>query len=141
MFKHILVPVDLRLPDPVSKALDVAMEMARIEGARMTLVNVSGGTSGETYNDDAAEEVITSLAKKIEGKIAGQADGVKVEGITVHSNDVSAEVDGILARTVDETGADLVIAGSHAPRLLDYITTSHAGYLVRHSKASVFVVR
>lgn len=141
MFKHILVPVDLRLPDPVSKALDVAMEMARIEGARMTLVNVSGGATGETVNDAAAEEVMTSLARKIEDRIACKTGGVKVEGITVHSNDVAAEVDSILARTVRETGADLVIAGSHAPRLLDYITASHAGYLVRHSKASVFVVR
>lgn len=141
MFKHILVPVDLRLPDPVSKALDLAMELARIEGARLTLVNVYGGTPEETYSHGAAQEVMTSLARKIESKIAGKAGGVKVEGITVHSNDVAAEVDGILARTVDKTGADLVIAGSHAPRLLDYITTSHAGYLVRHSKASVFVVR
>jgi len=141
MFKHILVPVDLRLPDPVSKALDVAMEMARIEGARLTLVNVSGGFAEETYSHDPAEGVITSLAKKIEDKIAERAEGVKVDGITVHSNDVAVEVDNILARTVEESGADLVIAGSHAPRLLDYIFSSHAGYLVRHSKASVFVVR
>ncbi|MEX0304745.1 MAG: universal stress protein [Leisingera sp.] len=141
MFKHIMVPIDLRLPDPVPKAMDVAMEMARIEGARLTLVNVTGAHTDETLDGGDAADVVVSLARRVEEKIAERTEGVKVEGISVHSNDVAAEVDSILARTVEEIGADLVVVGSHAPRLMDYIFSSHGNYLVRHSKASVFVVR
>ncbi|WP_424977770.1 universal stress protein [Leisingera sp. S232] len=141
MFKHIVVPIDLRLPDPVPKAMNVAMELAGIEGARLTLVNVTGGHTGETLDGETAAEAVVMLARQVEEKIAERSEGVKVEGISVRSNDVAAEVDSILARTVEEIGADLVVAGSHAPRLMDHIFSSHAGYLVRHSKASVFVVR
>ncbi|EBA17245.1 hypothetical protein RSK20926_05902 [Roseobacter sp. SK209-2-6] len=136
MFKHIMIPVDLRLPDPVPKALKLAIKFARTDGARLTLVNVYGEQASDAPGGKAAEEMVAVLAREI-----GAGLGNPVDGIAIYSVDIAAEVDSILAKTAEEIEADLVVVGSHAPRLLDYIFSSHGGYLVRHSKASVFVVR
>ena len=50
-------------------------------------------------------------------------------------------VDGDLMRAAEEIGADLIVVGTHAPRITDYIFSSHAGYLAKHASVSVFVVR
>lgn len=136
MFKHIMIPVDLRLPEPVPKALELAIKLARADGARLTLVNVYGEQASDAPGGKAAVEMVEGLAKQI-----GADLGNPVDGIAVYSVDIAAEVDAILAKTAEEIGADLVVVGSHAPRLLDYIFSSHGGYLARHSEASVFVVR
>jgi len=136
MFKHIMVPVDLRLPEPVTKALEQAIRMARSDGARLTLVSVYGGTPGDAPSGEAATKQVATLARDI-----GEALDTEVDGIAVYSVDVAVEVDALLAQTAEEIGADLVVVGSHAPRFLDYIFTSHAGKLAHHAKASVFVIR
>lgn len=136
MFKHIMIPVDLRLVDPVPKALELAIDMAQRNKARLTLINVYGDIASDAPEGEAASEMIAELAREIGKRLDGE-----VVGKAVHSMDIAAEVDGILAKTADEIGADLVVVGSHAPRLLDYVFTSHAGHLARHAQASVFVVR
>lgn len=136
MFKHIMIPVDLRLSDPVPKALQLAINLARQEAAQLTLVNVYGEVASDAPEGQEATKMLADLARDI-----GEGLGREVDGIAVYSTDIAAEVDKILAVTAQDIDADLVVVGSHAPRLLDYIFTSHAGHLALHSKASVFVVR
>ncbi|MBE1285866.1 MAG: universal stress protein [Rhodobacteraceae bacterium] len=137
MFSHIMVPVDLHMTEPVSKALDVAVDMARTYGARVTLVNVTGdmvtaAPHGEAQAADALGQVAERLADKA---------GIAVHTKVVFSHDVPAEVNAILRETAETLGADLVVVGSHAPRFMDYLFSSHAGSLASHSSVSVFVVR
>lgn len=136
MFKHIMVPVDMQLPAPVAKALDVAVDLAKLHGSRVTLVNVTGRHIHETQDGKALSDALDTLADKLSAKTGGT-----VEAMAVFSVDVGAEIDSILSRTAKELEADLVVMGAHMPQLLDYVFSSHASHLVQHTAASVFVVR
>ncbi|WP_050605261.1 universal stress protein [Ruegeria sp. 6PALISEP08] len=137
MFKHIMLPIDRHLPPEVRKAADIAAEVAKWQGAKITLVSVTGAHMGESTETEA--EIDRDLAVFTE-KLAADS-GTKVAIRKIHSVDVAAEVDGDLTRAAEEMGADLIIAGTHAPRITDYIFSSHAGYLAKHASMSVFVVR
>ncbi len=137
MYNHIMFPVDLHLPPEVRKAADVAAQVAQWQGARITIVSVTGTQPGEPGQSEAAinqdlQDFASELAEKC---------GAEVAFRNIHSVDVGAELDGDLTRAADEIGADLIVVGTHAPRIMDYIFSSHAGYLAKHASVSVFVVR
>lgn len=137
MFSHIMIPVDIHLPPEIRKALDVAAQMANWQNARITIVSVTGTQPGDVTQSDAA---ISAELKAIVDQLTEQS-GSEVEARNIHSVDVAAEVDGDLTRAAEEIGADLIVVGTHAPRITDHIFSSHAGYLAKHAKVSVFVVR
>ncbi len=137
MFNHIMIPVDLHLPPEVHKAVAVAGEMAKWQNARVTLVSVTGTQPGDvTASDASIAKDLAALADDLSAK-----SGAEVGTKNIHSVDVAVEVDGDLTRAAEEIGADLIVVGTHAPRITDYIFSSHAGYLAKHAKVSVFVVR
>lgn len=137
MFNHIMIPVDLHMPPEVRKATALAAEIAKWQNARITIVSVTGTQPGDATQSDA------SIARELSDLAGGlaQQSGAKVETRNIHSVDVAAEVDGDLMRAAEDIGADLIVVGTHAPRITDYIFSSHAGHLAQHAKVSVFVVR
>ncbi len=137
MYNHIMFPVDLHLPPEVRKAADVAAEIAKWQGAKITVVSVTGTQPGDPVQTDAT---ITENLREFADHLAKNS-GTEVGFRNIHSVDVAAEVDGDLAKAADEIGADLIVVGTHAPRIMDYIFSSHAGYLAKHASVSVFVVR
>ncbi|MBO9410885.1 MULTISPECIES: universal stress protein [unclassified Ruegeria] len=137
MYSHIMFPVDLHLPPEVRKAADVAAEVAKWQAAKITVVSVTGTQPGDLVQTDATvNQELKAFAEQLSTK-----SGSEVAFRNIHSVDVAAEVDGDLARAAEEIGADLIVVGTHAPRITDYIFSSHAGYLANHAKMSVFVVR
>ncbi|WP_170328354.1 universal stress protein [Ruegeria arenilitoris] len=137
MYTHIMFPVDLHLPPEVRKAADVAAEVAKWQGAKITVVSVTGTQPGDPVQTDATiNDDLRAFAEQL-----ATNSGTEVAYLNIHSVDVAAEVDGDLARAAEEIGADLIVVGTHAPRITDYIFSSHAGYLANHAKVSVFVVR
>lgn len=137
MYAHIMFPVDLHLPPEVRKAADVAAEVAKWQGAKITLVTVTGTQPGDpALTDRAISEGLNAFANQL-----AESSGTDVDFRNIHSVDVAAEVDGDLKRAAEEIGADLIVVGTHAPRITDYIFSSHAGYLANHASISVFVVR
>lgn len=137
MYTHIMFPVDLHLPPEVRKAADVAAEVAKWQGAKITVVSVTGTQPGDPVQTDAK---VNEDLRAFSDQLATNS-GTEVAFRNIHSVDVAAEVDGDLARAAEEIGADLIVVGTHAPRITDYIFSSHAGYLANHAKVSVFVVR
>ena len=61
MFKHIMLPVDRHLPPEVRKAADVAAQVAKWQGAKITLVSVTGAHMGESSETEA--EIDKELAE------------------------------------------------------------------------------
>ncbi|WP_420586229.1 universal stress protein [Ruegeria sp.] len=137
MFNHIMFPVDLHLPPEVRKAQDVAAEVAKWQGAKITVVSVTGMQPGDPVQPEAAiNQQLSDFADQL-----AEESGAEVSFRNIHSVDVAAEVDGDLKNAAEDLGADLIVVGTHAPRITDYIFSSHAGYLAKHAKVSVFVVR
>ncbi|KUJ85110.1 universal stress protein UspA [Ruegeria marisrubri] len=137
MFNHIMIPVDLHMPPEVSKAMDVAAEMAKFMGARITIVSVTGtGMTDAPHTPETIKEALATVSEALHEK-----SGAAVEIHNITSHDIPVEVDSDLVRAAEEIDADLIIIGTHAPRITDYVMSSHAGYLAKHATVSVFVVR
>lgn len=137
MFKHIMIPIDLHMPPEIEKAVEVASQLAKWQDARVTIVSVTSTQPGDmSLKKDTVEETLNDCASQI-----AEQSGAQVDTRNIHSVDVAVEVDGDLKRAAEDIGADLIVVGTHAPRITDHLFSSHAGYLAKHAKVSVFVVR
>lgn len=137
MYRHIMVPVDLHMETIVERALTVAADLAKFYNADITLVSMTGSVVTDApHTRETATTALAELASNL-----SDSSGVEVKSHNLFSPDVPAEVDSGLRAAIDAVGADLVVIGSHIPRLMDYVFSSHAGHLASHAKVSVFVVR
>ena len=137
MFNAIMVPVDLRHPSALNKTLEVAANLAKIDGASVTYLGVTSPEPGELgHNPKEYEERLQSFAAA-QGEIYGISAGAHM----VVANDPAIDLDKKLVEAVEEIGADLVVMATHIPNVTNYIWASHGGNLANHAKASVFLVR
>ena len=137
MFRHIMVPVDLAEKDKLQKAVQVAADLARHYGARITLVSVSGGLQGKvSHSHDEYGRQLALYADDV-----AKTNEVEVNSLNCGAPDPSVEVDQKLMHAIEELNADLVVMASHQPNWTDYIVNSHGGRLASHAPISVFVVR
>lgn len=137
MFKHIMVPVDLSVQDTLSKAMDVAADLAGYYGARMTLISVSGGLQAKvSHSTEKYSRLLSEFAAA-----QTRATGVEIETLNIPTPDPSVEVDAVLMELIGKMGIDLVVIASHQPGWAEYLVSSHGGRLAAHAPISVFVVR
>lgn len=137
MYREIMVPVDLAHEETLARALEVAADLARHWGARITYVGVTSPVPGALAHNPG------EFARKLTDFATAQGARLDVE-TRAHpaiAHDPATEVDDALMQAIDETGADLVVMQSHVPGLLDYVWPSNGGKLAGHAKASVLVVR
>lgn len=137
MFTHIMVPIDLAEKQQWHCAIDIACDMAKRYGARITLVSVSGGLQGKvSHSHEEYGRQLSAFAAEVSA-----AHGVSVDGVNYGVPDPSVEVDQKLMQAIDELAIDLVVTASHQPGWIEYLVNSHSGKLARHARVSVFVVR
>lgn len=137
MYKNIMVPVDLAHESRLEKALATAADLAKHYGAEIHLIGITSVAPG------AVAHTPEEYRQKLE-EFADRLSREKGVGFQAHpeiSRDPAAELDKIIERKAEEGGVDLVIMASHVPGFVDHFVRSNAGYLVEHSKISVFVVR
>lgn len=137
MFRKIMIPVDLAHTDQMTKALSVAGDLAKHQGAELHVVGVT--MSGPT----SLAKSPTEFREKLE-LFAQEQGGTLGRPLIAHaeiSNDLRIDLDAVLEQTATKIGADLVIMASHVPGLAEHVFASNAGYLAAHSKLSVLVVR
>ncbi len=137
MYSHIMVPVDLVHKDKLEKAIDVAGDLARHYSAPVHVVTVTGDVPGPLGHTPAQKtEALNVFAAELREK-----HGVDVKAHSVASNDPAVDTTRRLLEAIDDIGADLVIMASHQPGVMEHIFNSHGGYIARHARCSVFVVR
>ena len=137
MFVRIMAPVDLGHIDQLRHALDCAADLAAHYNVPVTYVGVTASGPGSmARNPEEFDKKLTAFVKE-------QADshGVDATAHTVAVNDPVTEIDDALIRAIDETGADLVVMGSHVPGLREYLWPSNGGKLAAHAKCSVMLVK
>lgn len=137
MFTKVMVPVDLAHREQLGKAVDIACTMARDHEAEIVFVSISGELPSEIA--ESSGDYGEKLQEFAERKASEY--GVTAHALNLRSADPEAEIDRKLLNAIEETGADLVVMASHQPGLMEYIFSSHGGYIAAHAKVSVFVVR
>ena len=134
MYKSILVAIDLSQPEPSQKIVSIARSIAGADG-RIALLHVLP----EIPAFVAPELPEGMLQKNVENAreelqaLAGDS-GAKVEVRYGHPSTTIFEF-------AEETGADLIIVGSHRPGFQDYFLGSTAARVVRHAQCAVLVDR
>ncbi|MCB2134963.1 MAG: universal stress protein [Rhodobacteraceae bacterium] len=137
MYQKIMVPVDLRHTAKMGKALRTAGDLARLYGAAVCYVGVTGPEpSNIGHNPDEFAARLDRFAKEEATK-----GGHSGTSHMVISQDPTVELDRALQGAVDTVGADLVVMATHEPNVSDFIWASHGGTLALHSHATVMLVR
>lgn len=137
MYRHIMVPVDLAHEASLAHALEVAADLAKHWGARVTYVGATSSAPGAfSHNPEEYTEKLSAFAAR-----QAETRGVQAEPHAVLVHDLATDLDAALLHTVDELGPDLVVMQSHIPGLKEYIWPSNGGKIAAHAKASVLVVR
>jgi nucleotide-binding universal stress UspA family protein len=137
MYKRIMVPVDLAHADKLGRALDIAADLAKANGATLIYTGVGSSLPGS----------IAHSPKEFADKLQNFADlqrgahGVPVEAHSIISHDPAVDLDKRLIAAAKETKADLVVMASHIPGLADHWFHGHAAYVAQNAPMSVFVVR
>ncbi|OAB60832.1 hypothetical protein AY599_06175 [Leptolyngbya valderiana BDU 20041] len=134
-----MVPVALEHVDRMERTLEVAAQLARQFEAPVTFMAVTGKVP------NAVAKTPERFAEQLDLFARDQASqhGISAEALTMASNDPGAELEKLLLESIERSGADLVIMGSHPPGVADalHLIGSHSAWLVRHSAVSVFAVR
>jgi len=141
MFKSILAAIDGSKKS--AAALDVAIGEAKVHGAALHVVYVIETGLFSSIPMDNTWEVIYGLLEN-QGKEAQLAAVKQAEaqglGITTHLKEGHAGEE--ILRLARETGADLIVLGSHGKSNLDRIILgSVSSFVVGHSTVSTLVVR
>lgn len=146
MYKNILVPID---GSPTSKkALDEAVELARLTGGRIHLLHVvdlyvaaTGFEAAGAYMNDLRPVLVGSGEELVaKAKADVEQSGIAVETEVYES--VSQRVSEIIVQRAESLGADLIVLGTHGRRGIERIVMgSDAEQVVRTAPVPVLLVR
>ena len=140
MYKRIVLAVDLAEPTPIPKGQTQAVELAKMGGGELRLVNVQPVIPAtfmeyvpvdfDVEQAERAKEALNAILASIELPSERKSAATRAGGI-YHE----------LLQEASEWNADLIVVGSHRPVMSDYLLGSNAKTIVRHAQCSVLVVR
>lgn len=142
MFKHILVAVDGSAC--AGNALELAIDLARLEGARLSLRCIVDPSDAvwrvppSPMAEQLVEAAEAGAQRVIDGALKRAADaGLDAEGF-VRYGSVAREI----AAQARETGADAIVMGTHGWSGIKHaLMGSVAEGVLRHAPCPVIVVR
>ena len=140
MYKTILVPVDLVEVGTAKPAIDAAVSLAVASQGTIRLIYVRS-VAPVTYMEFIPPGFDEEQQQDAEQKLADVAAGVPLPAERVSATVRLGSVYNEVLQEAEETGADLVVVGSHRPTMATYLLGSNASTIVRHAKCSVLVVR
>jgi universal stress protein A len=109
MFKHLLVPLDLS--DQNARLLDVALSLARANGARVTLLHVVHRIAHASLRE--FEGFYRELRRKSHRKLDAAARRFSAAGVPVRTAVMIGEPAREIVRASGTHGVDLLVMGSH----------------------------
>jgi nucleotide-binding universal stress UspA family protein len=141
MFNTILVTIDLNHPASWAKALPTAAALAKANNAALHAVSVAPDLGGPMVAGYFPAEFAENLMVKTKTELV-QLLARELPGETVSAHVAIGHVHEEILKTIEATGADLVVMASHAPdRVREFLVGSQADRVVRRSPVSVLVTR
>lgn len=139
--KTVLLSIDLSEKKGHENLIEAALGLVRQHGGTLHVVAVMpdfglsqvSGYFKKGFEKEALSEFSTALADWVKTNIPAD---VEVRPHVLHGT----IYDEIL-RAAKKLQADVIVIGSHRPKLKDYLLGPNAARVVRHARQSVFVVR
>lgn len=140
MYKAIMLPIDLAHDSSWKKAIPVARKMAETFGATLHVVTVvqdiRNAMVAQYFPDDYEEKLARKAAEGLSALVAREMPGAEVtEHVAV------GQVYREIVQAAEKNGCDLIVMASHRPELADLLIGPNADHVVRHTAASVMIVR
>ncbi|MEX0368005.1 MAG: universal stress protein [Ruegeria sp.] len=143
MTKSVLCAVDISNGDHDAPVLKQAARLADLDGAQLDVVTVLpdfgerwvSGFFEPDFHEKAVAEAHDQLVH-----LCAAALGEERNASIRHVVATGTAYQEIL-KTAEGAGSDLIVIGAHTPDLKDYLLGPNAARVVRHSSASVYVVR
>ena len=145
MFKNLIVPIDGS--DLSQKSLKKVKELAKVDGAKVTLVYVSDplppiayadSTMGVPFSDVAHKKVCESFAKKILAQ-SHEKIGAELLVHTMHVQNVNV-FEGIIEAAKEAKGDVIVMASNKNTGLKGILLGSETHAVIVHSNLPVLVL-
>ena len=144
MYRLLLVPVDGS--GAGTSGLDEAIKIAKHAGARLQLMNIvddtafGGGDAGSTSG--GASGALREQGEKVLRKAQARAEAAGVIAQTALVRGGRDSLQQLVARLADESGADLIVLGTHASRSLSRLFMSQdLGHLHNLVSVPILLVR
>ena len=141
MFQRILVPVDVDHESSWRKPLPVAEHMAADYGAELHVMTVvpTYGTAmvGGFFPPDFEKKALALAETRLRELV--QARAAKPDAITIHI--AHGTIYEQVLKAAKKLDCDVIVMSAHRPELRDYLLGPNAARVMRHARASVFVVR
>lgn len=142
MYNRILVAIDLNEQSSWRKPLVAAAEQARKFGSEQlivltvireidALVYAQVGAVGYEMMARGLEDQLAARVREVE------AYDLKPKIVVEHGESIY----DVILETAQEADVDLIVVGSHRPKMKDYLLGTNAGRVVRHANCSVLVAR
>ena len=141
MFHHILVAVDgSKISD---KALEIAIEEARVWKATVHAIYVvETGLFSSLPMDNTWEIMYSMLEKEGNKSLSSAREKAEKEGVKIEAAIRQGHAGNEIVRAAKETGADLVVVGSHGKSEVDRLLLgSVSSFVVTNCPTNVLVVR
>ena len=144
MYRLLLVPVDGS--DAGMSGLDEAIKIAKHAGARLQLMNIVDDTAFGGGDDGAASGAASGALREQGEKVLKKAQArAEASGVIAQTALVRGGRDSLqqlVARQADESGADLIVLGTHASRSLSRLFMSQdLGHLHNLVSVPILLVR
>jgi len=140
IFKKVLVSIDLGDEASSQQVLHAGLELISSDDTLHIVcvvpdygMSVVGSFFPEGHEKEALKAANDALHAFTRHYVP---DDVKVQHIIAHGN-IYEEI----IEAANKVSADIIVIGSHRPKLKDYLLGPNAARVVRHAKQSVLVVR
>nr|WP_278435836.1 universal stress protein [Enterobacter mori] len=143
MYKKILMPVDVFEMDLSDKAVRHAANLAKTEGASITLVNILPNSSRSLlrgFNADIKkfEEYMTAESEK---KMTALKRLFDISPNDIHCKVCFGNVRDEIIKLSKEGEYDVIVIGSKNPSITTHLLGSNAESILRYATTPVLVVR
>ncbi|ASP32123.1 universal stress protein [Labrenzia sp. VG12] len=142
MIKSVLCAVDVQ-QDHDTKVLKMADKLAQLDNAQLDVITVvpSAGINlvASYFEENFQGQMVEQTREKLIAKVSSVLGDERNKDVR-HLVTTGSIYEEIL-EVAKKTGADLIVIGAHQPHLSEYLLGPNAARVVRHSKASVYVVR
>ena len=142
MYKTILVPVDISEDELTEKALQHAVYIAKLEGAKIHLFHaipdVSRFSISYSYHYDMLSSFANKAIERVQEQLQELANSVDLPKEQV---DFSGSARDKVLELAEKIKADLIVVGSRRPSISTHLLGSNASGIVAYARQSVLVVR